>query len=79
MKEREVVKALIELAPNAEKADKVINENYGFKSFGEKIAFLQETFDVELVHKHDADETSKEESDKMTYFALLNTIINYEL
>ncbi len=75
--DREVVKTLIELAPNVDVADKVINENYGFNSIGEKLAFLQGMFNVELFHKHDADETSKEESDKMTYFAMLNAIINY--
>lgn len=73
---REVVKALIELAPNVDEADKVINENYGFNSIGEKLAFLQGMFDVEFFHKHDADGTSKEDSDKMTYFAMLSAIIN---
>lgn len=75
--DREVVKSLIKLAPNVDEADKVINENYAFSSIGEKLAFLQGMFDVELFHKLDADETSKEESDKMTYFAMLHTIINY--
>lgn len=73
---REVIKALIELAPNVEEADKVIKENYGFNSIGEKLAFLQGMFNVELFHKLDADGTSKEESDKMTYFAMLSAIIH---
>lgn len=33
---REVVKALIKLAPNVDEADKVINENYDFNSIGKK-------------------------------------------
>ena len=74
--DREVVKALIELVPNIDEADKVINENYDFNSIGEKLAFLRGMFDVELFHKHDADGTSKEKSDEMTYFAMLNAIIN---
>lgn len=73
---REEIKVLIKLAPNVDEADKVINENYDFKSIREKIAFLQGMFDVEIVHKHDATDTSKEESDKMDYYAMLSTIIN---
>ncbi len=73
---REVIKTLIEQSPNVEEADKVINENYNFKSIGEKIAFLKGMFDVELISKHDADGISKEKSAEMTYFAMLNTIIS---
>jgi len=72
---REVVKTLIELSPNVEEADKVINENYNFKSIGEKIAFLKGMFDVELVSKHDADGISEEKSAEMDYWAMLNAII----
>lgn len=42
-KSREVIKALIELSPNVDEADKVINENYGFKSISEKMAFLKKS------------------------------------
>ena len=72
---REVVKTLIELSPNVEEADKVINEKYNFKSIGEKIAFLKGMFDVELVSKHDADGISEEKSAEMDYWAMLNAII----
>lgn len=66
---RDVVKILIELSPNVNEADKVINENYGFESIREKVAFLKGMFDVEIIgHKHD-------EPDEMTYWALLHTII----
>ena len=73
---RKAIKLLIELSPNVEEADKVINENYNFKSIGEKIAFLKGMFDVKLVSKHDADGVSEEESLEMDYWALLHTIIN---
>lgn len=73
---RELVKTFIEIAPNVDEADKVIDKYYGFNSISEKISFLQGMFDVENFHKHDAPGTSKEESDKMTYFAMLSAIIN---
>lgn len=72
---REMVKTLIEISPSVEEADKVIEENYGFKTIGEKLAFLKGMFDVEVISVHDADGTGKEESDKMTYFSMLNTIL----
>lgn len=72
---RKVIKTLIELSPNVEEADKVINENYNFKSIGEKIAFLKGMFDVKLISKHDADGISEEKSAEMDYWAMLNTII----
>lgn len=73
---RELIKTLIELSPNAEEADKVINENYNFKSIGEKMAFLKGMFDVKLVSKHDADGTSEEKSAEMDYWAMLNAIVS---
>lgn len=73
---REVVKNWIRLAPNVEEADKVIDENYNFKSFEEKIAFLNGMFDVKLVSKHDSCDVTKEMSVKMDYFAMLDAIIN---
>lgn len=73
---REVVKNWIRLAPNVEEADKVIDENYNFKSYEEKIAFLKGMFDVKLVSKHDSHDVTKERSVKMDYFAMLDAIIN---
>lgn len=73
---REVIKTLIELSPNVEEADRVINENYGFKSIGEKVAFLKGMFDIELISKHDADSISEEQSAEMDYWVMLNSIIN---
>ena len=72
---RKVVKTLIELSPNVQEADKVINENYYFKTIGEKIAFLKGMFDVKLVSKHDADGIYEEKSAEMDYWAMLNAII----
>ena len=67
---REVIKVLIELAPNVDEADKVINENYDFKSIREKVAFLKGMFDVQIVG-HETDEP-----DETTYFAMLATVIH---
>jgi len=75
-KRREVVKSMIEMSPNVEEADKIINENYNFKTIGEKIAFLKGMFDVRLVSKHDAEGVTEEKSAEMDYWALLNSIIN---
>lgn len=72
---REFIKTLIELSPNVEDANKVIDENYNFKSISEKMAFLKGMFDVELINKHDSSGISEEESAEMTYWAMLNTII----
>lgn len=68
-KSREIVKVLIETSPNVDQADKVIKENFDFKSIREKVAFLKGMFDVQIVgHEND-------EPDEMTYFAMLQTII----
>lgn len=74
--QRQKVKLLIEMSPNVEEADKTINENYDFKTIGEKMAFLKGMFDVRLVSKHDAEEVTEEKSAEMDYWAMLNTIIN---
>lgn len=66
---REVVKTLIELSANVNEADKVINDNYDFKSIREKVAFLKGMFDVQIVGHE------KDEPDEMTYFAMLRSII----
>ena len=72
---RSFIKTLIKLSPNVEEADKVINENYNFKSIGEKLAFLKGMFDVKLVSKHDSVDISEEKSNEMDYWAILNAII----
>lgn len=75
VRSKKVIKTLIELAPNVEEADKVINENYNFKSMREKIAFLKGMFDVKLISKHDSDGTTEEMSAEMDYWSMLNSII----
>lgn len=72
---RERVKILIALSRTVEEADEVINNIYGFKTAGEKIAFLKGMFDVELISKHDADGIPEEKSVEMDYWAMLNAII----
>ncbi len=72
---REVIKTLIEMSPNVEEADKVINENYNFKTISEKMAFLKGMFDVRLVSKDDGEGVSEEESAEMDYWAMLHSII----
>lgn len=42
-----------------------------------KMAFLKGMFDVEINSEHDVDGISKEESDEMSYWAMLNTIKKY--
>lgn len=73
---REHVKLLIESAPSVEKADELIDAVYQFESFAEKIAFLKGMFGIKLVSKTDAPSTSKEKSDEMTYWVMLESIIN---
>ena len=65
---RDIIKILIEVSPTAEKADKIIEENFKFDSIGEKIAFLKGMFDIKCIG-HD-------KKDEATYYAMLNAIIN---
>lgn len=74
--QRQKVKLLIELSANVEEADATIKEYYGFESIEEKTAFLKGMFDVQIISAHDAEGTSKEESAGMSYWAMLQTIIN---
>lgn len=76
---KERIKFLIALSETVEEADKIISENYSFGTVGEKLAFLNGMFDVELISKHDTDEISKEKSIEMDYWTMLNTIIKYYL
>jgi len=76
VRSRKVIKILIEMSSNVEEADRVINENYNFKTISEKIAFLKGMFDIRLVSKHDGEGVSEEKSAEMDYWAFLNAIIN---
>ena len=73
---RDIVKFLIETASNVTEADRIISENYNFVSFGEKLAFLRGMFDFEVVSEHNIEGTSEEDAVKMTYWTVLNCIID---
>lgn len=75
---RENIKFMIEMSANAEEADKIINNNYNFKSIAEKVAFLKGMFDVELISQDDSIVISEEKSIEMTYWAMLNTILIFK-
>lgn len=73
---RELVKSLIIISRSVEEANRVIESNYGFRTVGEKLAFLRGMFDIELVSKYDAEGTSEEESAEMDYWVMLEHIIH---
>ena len=75
---RENIKFMIEMSANAEEADKIINNNYNFKSIAEKVTFLKGMFDVELISQDDSIVISEEKSIEMTYWAMLNTILIFK-
>ena len=74
---RELVKTLIIISRSVEEANRVIESNYGFRTVGEKLAFLRGMFDIELVSKYDAEGTSEEDSAEMDYWVMLEYIIHY--
>lgn len=48
------VKTLIECCTDVTKADRIINDYYGFETIREKAAFLKGMFDVSIVgHEHE--------------------------
>ncbi len=67
-------KIIIELSSCVEEANNYI-ESLGFKTIDEKINYLISNFHVSLVGKTDKANTTNEESKKMDYYAMLNTII----
>lgn len=73
---REQVKLLIELSATTKEADEAIEESYGFKTIVEKMAFLKGMFDIQILFKDDADGVSKEQSEEMDYWTLLELIIH---
>ncbi len=67
---REKAKVLIELSSTVEEADEAIEEYLGDdKTLKEKMAFLHGMFDFEVVGH-------PEQADNMTYYSILNAIIN---
>ena len=73
---RELVKSLIIISSSVEEADRVIEYNYGFRTVGEKLAFLKGMFDIQIAFKDDAEGTSEEESAEMDYWVMLEYIIH---
>ena len=71
MRERERTKAIIELAPDVDFADKAIVRFLGNVSTKEKIAFLRGMFDINIV-RYDNDPLP----DETIYKLLLDGIIN---
>ena len=69
---RELVKALILVAPSVEKADKLIVENFGFETTSEKIAFLRGMYDEQVF----AEESSTGRKGENDYYAMLSSIMN---
>ena len=67
---REKAKALIELSATVEDADEIVKEYLGDdKTLKEKMAFLHGMFDFKVVGH-------PEQADDMTYYSILNAIIN---
>lgn len=64
------VKFMILSAPNVHVANEIIDDNYGFISFGEKIAFLKGMFGTEIIGQTNG------KCDETTYFAILSTILS---
>lgn len=84
---RELIKALIPVAPGTEEADRLIVENFGFKTIPEKVAFLLGMYDASVFARdpnfHMPFESSEGTQDvrtkaeqEMDYYAMLSTIMN---
>lgn len=67
---REAIKALIELSTTVEEANEVIEETAGLKTLKEKVAFLEGMFDVEIIDRKRSD------SLELVYNLYLNAIIS---
>lgn len=68
----EKLKMLIDLAKNIEEADELIEMYIGFIPTNEKIIFLLNNWDIELIDDDDA----SEEALKENYKSMLSAIIN---
>ena len=67
---REDLKLLIEISPNFEEANKLIEEQMNFSTTKEKIAFLKGMFDVGVIIDQKPDD-----SDELIYNLLLSSIL----
>jgi len=66
---RDVIETMIGSSPSPENADELINQQYGFKTIREKIAFLQGMFDIRVVDQ------SEDITDEYLYFSMLTLIL----
>ena len=73
---RQLIKALIPVAPSAEKADELIVENFGFETIPEKIAFLKGMYGVEVISREESPSTTSKESIEQDYWAMLSAVMN---
>ena len=68
-------KSMIVLSSTVEQADEYITK-LGKETVDDKLDFIQNLFDVQIVSKIDADGVTEEESKIMDYYSLLSTLIN---
>lgn len=72
---KSAIKIRIRTSRTVDDADTIISNNYDFKTYREKSAFLLGMFDIKLFDRHDGENVTQEEIDKMDYYALLSAII----
>ena len=70
------LKNLISMATSVDKADHYIEEFTAFKGFKEKLQYLIEHFEVEVIARCDSEDASDEQRIHDDYYAVLNTIVN---
>ena len=68
---RDVIATMIKSAPSPESVDQLINQQYGFQTICEKIAFLQGMFDIRVVDQ------SEDITDEYLYFSMLTLILTF--
>lgn len=68
-------KSMIVLSSTVEQADEYITK-LGKETVDDKLDFIQNLFDVQIVSKTDASGVTEEESKLMDYYSLLSTLIN---
>lgn len=66
---KEQIAALIRMTFSVDEAKEIMSEN--FETLSEKIAFLYEMFDVQII------DATGEESEEYIYELLINSVVNY--
>ena len=67
---KEKIKTLIECATSFEKADAILEKYTNYKSYEERITYLQGMFDCKIISKNTDDIYTD-------YVAILSSIVNY--